>query len=160
MAAPHTHEPAASSRPGVFAGLSVVRAALTLAGAAAMIVGAFLRWTEGTAGTRLDVYALWRASFDDTGRLLLSAGAVAIALGLLAILGLAPMGGGLTRLAGALGVVAFVLVLVQLYRADATLPDAIGPGLWLLLVGSIVVLVGGFVGGAPLATPAPDHVHG
>jgi|FLYK01.1.fsa_nt_gi hypothetical protein len=161
MSTPHTHEPVAGTRTGAFAGLSVVRALLTLVGAAGMIAAAFLAWTEGTIGTRLDVDAFWTASFDDTARFLTSAGAVAIGLGLLVIIGLAPASGWLTRLAGALGIVGFVLFLIQLYRADATLPDAIGPGAWLLLAGSIVALVGGFVGGTPLAAGvASDHVHG
>jgi hypothetical protein len=160
MAAPHTHGPVVPAGTGAFSRLSVLRALLTLPGAAGMIVAAFLEWTEGITGARLDVDAFWAAPFEDTGRFLASAGAVAIVLGLLAIVGLAPATAWLTRLAGALGVVGFVLVLIQMARAGAALPDAIGPGLWVLLAGSIVALVGGFVSRAPLPPGvAEDHVH-
>ncbi|HXF71234.1 MAG TPA: sugar:proton symporter [Actinomycetota bacterium] len=136
------------------------RMALGLTGAALTIVSAFLPWTEGVVGTQLDVRAFWAAQPERAEMFVASVGAVAIAIGLLAVLGLALRGGGLTRLAGALGVVGFALFVIQRYRAEAPLPEALGLGAWLLLIGSVVALVGGFVGGSPLpADIAPDHAH-
>ena len=67
-----------------------------------------------------------------------------IVLGLLAIVGLAPRSGWLTRLAGTLGVAGFVLFVIELYRAPTdTLP---GVGAWVCLAGGIVALAGGFMG--------------
>ncbi|HZA60163.1 MAG TPA: hypothetical protein VE754_00595, partial [Actinomycetota bacterium] len=72
---------------------------------------------------------------------------VVIVLGLLALLGLAFRTGWLTRLAAALGVIAFVLFLITVYRAgaDRDLTD-IGIGMWVILAGSVLALIGGFLG--------------
>src|SRR5207253_10232121 len=81
----------------------VVRIVLTLLGAAGMIVGAFLKWIHGITGVQLDARALWRTEFLNTSTFVRTAGFVVIVLALLAIVGLAPRGGWLTRLAGVLG---------------------------------------------------------
>jgi hypothetical protein len=77
----------------------------------------------------------------------------AIVLGLLALLGLAFRSGWLTRLAGALGIVGFVLVAIELYRANGG--QAFQFGAWLALVGGIVALIGGFFGTRTVVTAAP-----
>jgi hypothetical protein len=94
----------------------------------------------------LDVRALWQTAFDRQGAsFVATVGFVAIVLGLVAIVGLAPRSGWLTRLAGALGIVAFVLFAIQVYRADMTVTD-LGLGSWMALGGGVVALAGGFLG--------------
>ena len=63
-----------------------------------------------------------------------------VVLGIAAIVGLAT-GGWLTRLAGALSIVIFVLLVVQLYAGSAALLPGLGP--WLMLIGGIVAVAGG-----------------
>jgi hypothetical protein len=77
---------------------------------------------------------------------LTSAGFVVIAIAVLALLGLA--GNWITRLAGALGIAAFVLFAISVYRAETTSAflESIQVGAWLVLAGSVVALIGGFVG--------------
>ncbi|HJV04403.1 MAG TPA: hypothetical protein VJ868_03995, partial [Actinomycetota bacterium] len=76
-----------------------------------------------------------------------SVGFVTIILGLLALLGMAFRTGWLTRIAGALGIVVFVLYAITLYRVpgDAGFGE-IGIGAWLVLIGGILALIGGFLG--------------
>ena len=126
----------------------VIRIVLTLLGAAGMIVGAFLRWIHGITGVQLDARALWRTEFLNTSAFVRTVGFVVIVLGLLAIVGLAPRGGWLTRLAGVLGIVAFVLFTITLYRTPGRqFPDpGAWVGAWMALAGSIVALVAGFFG--------------
>ena len=104
----------------------VIRIVLTLLGAAGMIVGAFLRWIHGITGVQLDARALWRTEFLNTSTFVRTVGFVVIVLGLLAIIGLAPRGGWLTRLAGVLGIVAFVLFPIELYRPAVPGPRCLG----------------------------------
>jgi hypothetical protein len=134
------------------AGLAA-RIALTLLGAAGLIVGAFMNWIGGTRGVRLDDRALYQTTFTTTGQFWRTVGFAMIVLGLLAIVGLAPRSGWLTRLAGVLGVVGFALFVIELYRAPAdTLP---GVGAWVCLAGGVVALIGGFLGTRRVvATPA------
>ncbi len=74
-----------------------------------------------------------------------SIGSVAIALGLVAVVGLAIRSGWLTRLAGALGVVAFALFAIEVYRSASSL-RSIEVGAWVALAGGVIALVGGFFG--------------
>ncbi|HXF73543.1 MAG TPA: hypothetical protein VNO79_13175 [Actinomycetota bacterium] len=159
MTTHHAHGPGWARGRSAAGGLAA-RFALALVGAGLSIVGAFLPWTDGVAGTRLDVRSFWVAHAGRAEAFVASAGAVAIAIGLVAIVGLATRGGGLTRLAGALGIVAFAVFAIQRFRGEGQLPEAIGLGAWLLLLGSLVALVGGFVGGSPRLADAPDHSHG
>jgi hypothetical protein len=74
-------------------------------------------------------------------------GFVSIVLGLLAIIGLAFRSGWLTRIAGALGIAAFVLFAITVSRAsNLSFPGSIGVGAWLALAGGVVALIGGFLG--------------
>ena len=163
VAAPAT-APVATTPAAVEVGPSgagiAVRIVLTVLGAAAMIVGAFLDWGGGTKGTEIE----WRAFYDTnaagggTVGFVTSVGMVFIVLGLLALLGLAFRTGWLTRVAGALGLVAAVLITITLYRAGEGL-SFWGIGFWTSALGSLVALIGGFFGSRPrvVATTVPAY---
>jgi hypothetical protein len=132
---------------------NIVRMVLTILGAGAMIVGSFLAWVLSTTtttntsviGTDLPFRSFYRPVFDATAAsFVTSAGAVMILLGLVALLGMAGRGGWLTRIAGALGIIGFALIAIQMNRAGLLLPNDVGVGLWVALAGSLVALVGGF----------------
>ena len=172
----HTHDspaappPAATTTAAVDVGPTPgglsLRIVLTLLGAAAIIGGAFLTWFNfgdvqagidlpGNKGVQMSWKILYAPSdaegsptypFDND--FFTSIGFITIILGLLAILGLALRTGWLSRLAGALAIVAIVLYAITLYRvpeADLSFSD-IGLGAWLVLAGGVIVLVGGFLG--------------
>jgi hypothetical protein len=155
---PHVTEPVAARRGWNVAGLGV-RVLLTLAGAAGLIVGAFLEWIVGAEGVDLDIRAFWQTTFDtDTSTFVETVGFVMIVLGLLAIVGMAPRSGWLTRFAGALAIAGFVLFLIEVYRADQTVAD-VRAGAWVALAGGVVALIGGFFGTrAAVVTPAGTTV--
>jgi hypothetical protein len=138
-----------AARPGWgIAGLAV-RVILTLAGAAGLIVGGFLQWIQDIKGVDLDIRAFWQTNFNSqTSTFVETAGFAMIVVGLLAIIGLAPRSGWLTRFAGALGIAGFVLFLIEVYRADQTVAD-VQAGAWLALAGGVVALIGGFFGTRP-----------
>ena len=123
-----------------------VRVLLTLVGAAGLIIGAFLDWFQGTTGVDLDIRALWQTTFSkQSSTFVETVGFVMIVLGLLAIIGLSPRSGWLTRFAGALGIAGFILFLIEVYRANQTVAD-VKVGAWVALIGGIVALIGGFFG--------------
>jgi hypothetical protein len=128
--------------PGSVAG----RLLLTVLGAGAMIIGAFLEWVGGERGTDLSYRVFFQPSPEANTVFLTSAGFVVIVLAVLALLGLA--GNWLTRLGGALGIAAFVLFAISVYRAEntETFFESIQIGAWLVLAGSVVALIGGFFG--------------
>ena len=135
---------------------------MTLVGAAGLIVGAFMEWVTSPAtskGTELSARILWTTAGRETDRFVLSVGFVAIVLGLLAIVGVALRSGWLTRLAGALGLVAFILFSITLYRSSAaSFPDSVGAGAWVMLAGGLVALVGGFMGTRHTVAISPEAV--
>jgi hypothetical protein len=110
-----------------------------------MIVSLFMDWVRSTLATDISVRALFQTNQTRTANFVTSIGFVMLVLGLLAIVGLAPRTGWLTSLAGALGIVVFVLLLVQVYRANLTVSD-LDPGAWVGVAGSVVALIGGFFG--------------
>ena len=136
-------------RGWTWAGLSM-RILLTLAGAAGLIVSAFLNWIENVDGVNLEIETLWRPGVFNraqSGTFFETVGFAMLVLGIVAILGLAPRSGWFTRLAGALGLVAFVLFLIQVYRTREPFDAAdLQLGAWLALAGSILALIGGFLG--------------
>ena len=144
---PYAGRPAVAPAPaaGTRAVGLLARVLLTLLGAAGMIIGGFMNWTNGLNGVELSYRAFYQTSFVHDGNFVTTVGFAMIVLGLVALVGLAPRSGWLTRLAGALGIAVFVLFLVQLYRANFTVSD-LDPGAWIALAGSIVALVGGFFG--------------
>ena len=123
----------------------------TLLGAAALIVSAFLEWVrpDGIDGASLSYRVYFDADFGTDASFMRSAGIVAIGIGLLAILGMAARSGWLTRLAGALGIIAFALFTITLYRVNADLPNSLGVGAWVLLGGGLLTLFGGLFATRP-----------
>jgi hypothetical protein len=157
----HSHVTAAPvGAQRTWAGL-MVRIILSLAGAAGLVISAFMDWARGNPANDISIRGLWSTQFGHAGNnWLTTIAAVVIALGLIAIVGLAPRTGVLTSLAGALGIAALVMFLVQLYRADLTVSD-LDPGAWVALAGSILALIGGFFGsrstvvaGGPTVVPS------
>jgi hypothetical protein len=140
------HEAPASSGVWNIAGIAV-RLVLTLVGAAGLIVSAFLNWVGGIDGVDLNIRSLFQDSAikSTTGTFVETVGFAAIVVGLVAIIGLSFRSGWLTRFAGAIGIAGFVLFAIQVYRADLAVGD-IQTGGWFALAGSIVALVGGFLG--------------
>jgi hypothetical protein len=129
---------------------TAARVILTLVGAGLTIVGAFMPWLERTAGTELSWKAFTDTSTATSKSFVTTVGAVFILLGLLGVLGLAERSGWLTRAAGAIGLVGWILVAIQVYRAHAqvlgTLTQRLGAGAWFALAGVLVMLVAGFLG--------------
>ncbi len=136
-----------------WAGLSM-RILLTLAGAAGMIVSAFLDWVTGAQGgvegVELDIRTVWipqRSYAATEANFVETMGFAAIVLGLLAIIGLAPRSGWLTRLAGAVAIIGFILFVIQFYRSSGNFDVSdLRLGAWLLLAGGVLALIGGFLG--------------
>jgi hypothetical protein len=116
------------------------RVLLTLIGASGLVVGAFMEWVRGVRGMNLSIEALYSRELAQRADIPATVGFVALVIGIVAIVGLAT-GGWLTRLAGALGIVVFVLLIIQLYLGDTQLLP--GPGPWLILTGGMVAAVGG-----------------
>jgi hypothetical protein len=164
----HAHGPDVTPAPAAVddhptAGGLASRLVLSVLGAAGMIIGAFLPWLrfgEGEAppGVGLTGIEVSNSIFYSTDEpfgasFVESAGLVAIILGVLALLGMALRTGWLTSVAGVLGIIAFALVLITLYRV----PDAgfdvsnVGIGLWIVLAGGVLALIGGFFGPRPTA---------
>lgn len=135
-----------AARPGLEAG----RLLLTLLGAAGLIIGAFLNWTRGAAATGITVRSLVQTDFAHRSDIVKTTGAIAILLGILAVVGLIDRTGWLSRLAGALGIVLFILFTIQVYRSD---DHSLQAGAWLALAGGIVLIIGGM-----LTPRAPDEM--
>jgi hypothetical protein len=125
-------------------GSIAARTVLTVLGAAGLIVGAFLDFVNGIVGTRLSWSILYRADITETGSFFRTVGALMIALGLVALIGLAMHSGWLTRLAGVLGIIGAVLVGIGVYRVAGG--QTMDVGVWICLAGSVLALIGGFFG--------------
>jgi hypothetical protein len=147
----HAHD--APPRTGVEVGPTgsglAARVIFTLLGAAGLIAGPFLSWAFGDPGVNVE----YAAFYDPQGvqaqaDLVTSAGGVVILIGILALLGLVFRTGWLTTLAGVLGIVAFALVLITIFRVDGGLGD-VEIGLWLVLAGGVLCVIGGFFGARP-----------
>jgi hypothetical protein len=136
-----------------WSGGMAVRGVLTLLGAGGLIVGAFLDWINGIAGTQLAVKALWSTNFATTNAFFQTAGFVMIVIGALSIVSLAAATGWLTRLIGALGIVAFIMFAIEVYRATGD--QVIQAGAWVGLGGAVVVLIAGFSGVRRTTTTVP-----
>lgn len=149
VAAPGAYE----VRPAI--GSLVSRIGLSLVGGGLMILAAFLAWY--TNAFSINGTQLSNRVFDPTSEtneltapgFLSSAGLVVLVLGGLVVLGMAFRSGWLTRIASALGVIAFGLFAITAYRAvGSTFWADLGIGAWLLLAGSVLALMGGFMGTA------------
>ena len=125
------------------AGAEVGRVVLTLLGAAGLIVGAFLNWTRDTAGTSVTNRSLFQIDFTTRSDIVKTAGGISILIGLVAVVGLIDRTGWLSRLAGALGIVMFVLFAIEVYRSS---DHSLQAGTWLALAGGVVLVIGGLLG--------------
>jgi hypothetical protein len=121
-----------------------LRVILTIAAAVLLLMGSFLEWTNGNDGSALAIQNLWEQNAGTAG-FFASAGLVTAICGAVIILGLAFRGGWLTRFAGAVALVAFTLMLIQMGRnGDLDTVRDVGMGLWLVLAGGVLALIGGF----------------
>ena len=136
-----TQTRAISEAPSPWLALRVI---LTVAAAVLLLVGSFLEWANGIDGSELAVQSYWSTDAGTAG-FFSSAGLVTAICGAVMILGLAFRGGWLTRFAGAVALVAFTLVVIQMGREGSldTLQD-VGIGLWFVLAGGVLALIGGF----------------
>jgi hypothetical protein len=121
-----------------------VRVILSVGAAVLLLTGSFLEWAQGNEGSALAVQGYWETDAGPAG-FFSSAGLVTAICGAVIILSLAFKGGWLTRFAGAVALVAFTLVVIQFGRAGSldSLQE-IGMGLWLVLAGGVLALIGGF----------------
>lgn len=144
----HLEDPARSGPVITGAGQSML---FTMLGATGLILSGFLEWIrpEGVRGIEVGYRAFYRTEFSTTASFFRSAGAIAVAIGLLAVLGLASRAGWVTRLAGALGIIAFALFTITLYRMSVDVPTSLGAGPWFMLGGGIVAMFGGFFATQP-----------
>jgi hypothetical protein len=125
-------------------GSIAARTILTALGAAGLIIGAFLDFVSGIPGTKLSWSIFYRADITQTNSFFRTVGVVMIALGLVALIGLAMHSGWLTRLAGVLGIIGVVLVGIGVYRVSGG--QTMDVGVWICLAGSVLALIGGFFG--------------
>ena len=122
----------------------VLRVIFTVAAAVLLLVGSFFEWTGGTDGSALAIQNYWEQDAG-TSAFFTSAGLVTAICGAVIILGLAFRGGWLTRFAGAVALVAFTLMLIQMGRGgELDSVQDVGMGLWLVLAGGALALIGGF----------------
>jgi hypothetical protein len=135
-----------------------VRIILTLVGAAGLIISAFLNWADDHAAVNISIRSLWSTRFADRGGTFIeTVGFAMVVIGLLAVLGLAPVAGWLTRFAGVLGIAVFVLFLIEIYRDDRTV-SALQAGPWVAVLGGVIALVGGFLGTRTVTAARPGYV--
>jgi hypothetical protein len=121
-----------------------VRVIFTVAAAVLLLVGSFFEWTAGNDGSALAIQNYWEQDAG-TSAFFTSAGIVTAICGAVIILGLAFRGGWLTRFAGAVALVAFTLMLIQMGRGgELDSVQDVGMGLWLVLAGGVLALIGGF----------------
>ena len=130
----------------------------TLIGVAALVVAAFTDWIPGRAADDLTLKSLVRADMQAQSDFLKTAGALTVLIALVALLGLVDRTGWLTRLAGAAALIVFVMFAVQSYRYYGNDLSAAfhhsRTGIWLLLGGGLVLLIGGFFGARITAVQA------
>jgi hypothetical protein len=160
--------PESTSTRGHWPASRWIRLLLTLVGAAGMVAAAFRNWIQSldALGVELNVKMLWDPDASPTfltGGGFDSVGFVALALGVIAIMGLWPRIWWVTVVAGALGVAEATLFVVTAYRADGyrdppgtmTL-SYVEVGVWLLVAGGVLLLVAGFIGIGRSRAPAPE----
>lgn len=116
------------------------RVFLTALGALGLILGAFQPWTRHLDGTDLPWGGLSQDTIDVPDNAMRTLGAASIALGLLAVLGLADASGVLTRTAGSAGIVGLVLFVIQVERSPF---HSIEDGVFIAMAGSILCVVAG-----------------
>ena len=150
----HTHDyeerTTVSDRPG---GGLAARLILGLIGVAGMIIGPFLSWAEGVAGTKVEFRAFFSTDVAGEAGFAASAGFTLLILGVIALVGLAFKSGWLTSLAAGLGLLACILFVVTVYRSPADVDIGILEiGFWLAAVGSLLALIASMFGAGRRAT--------
>lgn len=125
----------------------VVRLIGGLAGSGLLVAGALLSWVGRIEGTSLNFRGFAQPGHLGSGTgFFESAGFIAILIGLLGVIGLASPLGSVTRLAGTLGIAAFVLLSVTVARSPKfSFPGSLGLGAWLVLGGGLVCLLAGYL---------------
>jgi len=116
------------------------RVFFTALGALGLILGAFQPWTRNLDGTDLPWGGLSQDTVNVPDNAMRTLGAASIALGLLAVLGLADATGKLTRVAGSAGIVGLLLFIIQVERSPI---HSIQDGVWLAMAGSVVCVIAG-----------------
>jgi len=117
---------------------------LTLLGAAGLIIGSFTNVVNGTSGTNVPFRALWTTDFTGA-TFITSLGFAMIVVALVAIVGMSLRTGWLTSFAGAVGIVAVILFIIEVGRGNGGL-NGVDLGVWLWGIGSLLCLIGGFFG--------------
>lgn len=112
----------------------------TALGALGLILGAFQPWTRELDGTDLPWGGLSQDTINVPDNAMRTLGAAAIALGLLAVLGLADATGKLTRTAGSAGIVGLALFIIQVQRSPV---HSLQIGVWLAMAGSVLCVIAG-----------------
>lgn len=137
----------------------LARAVLTILGGAAIVLGTFLPWTSNPAGTghqwsfvNFDAFigipddvvvrVLDRAQLLGLVSALVSAGFIALLLGVLALFGLVGQTGRLTRVAA---VLCFLFVVVVLAALNVRAGVGLGGGAAIVLLGCVAAFVGGLL---------------
>jgi hypothetical protein len=132
-------------------GYGRVRARLvfTVLGIAALLIGAVLNWEAKLAGNKLTLRSLIQDDFTTRTDVLRTVGAISALIAIVALLGLLDRSGWLTRLAGFLAVVVFVMFAVQVFRHNgenfAAAYHALRPGAWCQLGAGVLLLLGGLI---------------
>jgi hypothetical protein len=131
-------------------GRQLGRLGATLLGVAVTLVAAFTQWIPARTGDKLTVKALVQPNFGPSGDIVKTVGGVSVLIALIALGGLVDRTGWLTRLAGAAGLVVFVLFGIEAYRFYGddlgTAVQHMHVGAWLLLGGAVVLVLAGILG--------------
>lgn len=130
--------------------LVVLRILLTVLGALVMVIGANGEWLNGLAGTDLtyEIYAETVFGGDvpsppeGLNTLFVSLGLVPMVLAVFVLLGLASRTGLLTRLAAGVALLLMIGFAITVATSDASL----GSGVYVVMLGAVLALVGGIVG--------------
>lgn len=139
---------------------------VTLLGGAVTVLGSFLPWAT-VAGPFMNVA---RGGMDADGRFTVLLGLVAVGVGWARLAGSPHV--GLQRAPIGLGVLVALIAVLDMQDVEARLATvrsayvlgAVGPGLYLVLLGGLAMMVGGFVvraparTGEPVAFPRPMHL--
>ena len=134
----HDEEVSVRERPG---GGMAGRVIFGLVGAAGMIVGPFLDWTNSQRGTAVEFSALFSSEPGGEAGFLVSAGFTVLVLGAIALIGLLFRSGWLTSLAAGLGLAVTILSGIGAFRGEGGSLGDVGIGLWIAAVGSLLALI-------------------
>src|SRR5262245_48592385 len=135
-----------------------LRLIFTLLGAAGLIASAFFPWISDIEGRDLHVRSLIETTFVVSSNMFATVGFVAIVLGLVAVIGLAARFGGLTRIAGAVGIGSVVVGVFGIHVYSETRSFEMQAVAWFALAGSLLAVLAGFLGWRPPAVTTTEPV--